>query len=155
MTGPLAKHMSQHTNCTEALVREAMLVVKHAGCEASFTAIFENNPWKCEIWNPWAFFFFTPACERILIKMHSTENRCYRTRKYTVCRNAHASFEPGNLTGWGSEGVNVSPNSWLTDMISWDATSVCQFHLKVLVQNPLLLVNSRSLEGPGWLYVTE
>ena len=28
---------------------------------------------------------------------------CYRTGKYTVCR---CIFQPGNFTGWGSEGVN-------------------------------------------------
>jgi len=33
---------------------------------------------------------------------------CYRTRKDTVCRPVLALFslEIGNLTGWGSEGVN-------------------------------------------------
>ena len=36
--------------------------------------------------------FFSLAYERIFIKMRSLENRCYRTRKYTLWRHTHASF---------------------------------------------------------------
>ena len=44
-----------------------------------------------------AFFLLALACERIFIKTHSSENRCYRTRKYTVWRRVRASFSPGIL----------------------------------------------------------
>ena len=47
---------------------------------------------------------FALACERIFIETHSIENRCYRTRKYTVCGSVPASFSPdifqaGAVTG--------------------------------------------------------
>ena len=37
-------------------------------------------------------FLFALACERSSIKTDSTENRCYRTGIYTVCRRARAPF---------------------------------------------------------------
>ena len=38
----------------------------------------------------------------------SSQNRCYRTGKYTVCRRTPCIVHPGNVAGWGSEGVNLS-----------------------------------------------
>ena len=38
--------------------------------------------------------FYALACERIFTKTHSTENKCYRTGKYTVCRRVSALFSP-------------------------------------------------------------
>ena len=32
---------------------------------------------------------------------------CYRTGKYTVCRARPCIIQPGNFTGWGSEGVKI------------------------------------------------
>ena len=52
-------------------------------------------------------FFFAQAREKIFIKMHSTENRCYRTGKYTVCRRVRASFSPEILQAGTNEGVKV------------------------------------------------
>ena len=40
------------------------------------------------------FFFFALACERIFIKTHSFESRCYGRGKSTVCRRVRASFSP-------------------------------------------------------------
>ena len=67
---------------------------------------------------PFSFFvfFFGLACERIFTKTQSIENRCYRTKKYTVWRRARASFSPeilhaGAVKGLrscgGSEGVKI------------------------------------------------
>ena len=39
--------------------------------------------------------------------MHNIKSRCYRTGKCTVCRCVHTLSQPGNFTGWGSEGVNT------------------------------------------------
>ena len=62
-----------------------------------FTAMisFENDPAiKTRNLKPLRLFviFFALACEWIFIKSHSTENRCYRTEKYTVCRRVRASI---------------------------------------------------------------
>ena len=53
-------------------------------------------------------FFFTLARERISIEMCTTENRCYRTRKYTVCRLVCASFSPEVLQAGAVMGLNVA-----------------------------------------------
>jgi len=42
---------------------------------------------------------------------------CYRAGKYTVCGAARPCiFQPGNFTGWGSEGVKIKhrlgPSPW-------------------------------------------
>ena len=52
-------------------------------------------------------FFFALALERIFTKTHHTERRCYRTGKYTVFEVRPCIFQPGNFTGWGSEGVKT------------------------------------------------
>ena len=45
-------------------------------------------------------------CERSFIKMHSTKSRCVIGMENIVCTRTHPCiFEPGNFTGWGSEGV--------------------------------------------------
>jgi len=53
-------------------------------------------------------FFFTLACERIFIKTHGIENRCYRTGKYTVCRLVRASFSPEILQAGAVKGLTFS-----------------------------------------------
>ena len=35
---------------------------------------------------------------------------CYRTGKYTAFEARPCIFQPGNFTGWGSEGVKVCKN---------------------------------------------
>ena len=57
---------------------------------------FENPPIKVQNVKLLTFlvFFFTLARERTFITMHSTESRCYRTGKYTVCTHVPASFSP-------------------------------------------------------------
>jgi len=48
------------------------------------------------------------ACERISTKTHSTESRCIKTGKYTVCRCVCVcTFQPRNLTGWAVKGLTV------------------------------------------------
>ena len=51
-------------------------------------------------------FFFELACERVFIKMHSIESRCYRTGKYTVCRRVRASFSPEILQAGTVKGLS-------------------------------------------------
>ena len=48
-------------------------------------------------------FLFSLACEKIFIKKHSIESRCYRTGTYTVCGRVAASFSPEILQAgqWG------------------------------------------------------
>ena len=49
---------------------------------------------------------FALACERTFIPTHITE-RCYRTRKYTVCRHVPASFIPEMLQAGAVKGLNL------------------------------------------------
>ena len=65
-------------------------------------------------------FFFALALERIFIKIHRTERRCYRTGKYTVFVVHPCIFQPGNFTGWGSEGVK--------DTSMWMRLQGCKRH---------------------------
>ena len=60
-------------------------------------------------WNPKAFFafFFALTCERIFIRLHGIESRCYRTQKYTVCRHIPASFSLEVLQAWAVKGLIV------------------------------------------------
>ena len=51
-------------------------------------------------------YFFALACERIFINTYSIQNRCYRMEKNSLQARPW-SFQPGNVTGWGSEGVNM------------------------------------------------
>ena len=59
------------------------------------------------------------ACEKIFIKTHSTESRCYRTGNYTVYRHVPASFRPEIVQAGAVKGFclvhytlpnNFSPN---------------------------------------------
>ena len=50
-------------------------------------------------------FLFTLACERIFIKMHSIESRCYRPGKYSVCRHVPASLSPDILQAGAETGL--------------------------------------------------
>ena len=50
-------------------------------------------------------FFLALACERTFTKMHCTENRCYRKRKYTVCRCGPAPFSPDILQAEAMKGL--------------------------------------------------
>ena len=61
---------------------------------------------------PWHLFvfFFELACVRISIKAHRIENRCYGTRKYTVCHHVRASFSPELLQAGAVKGLMVN---WL------------------------------------------
>ena len=53
------------------------------------------------------FFFFALACESILIKTDSIGSRCVIGPENSL--HAHPCvFRPGNVPGWGSEGVNVA-----------------------------------------------
>ena len=72
-------------------------------------------------------FFFTLALEKIFIKMHRAEWRCYRTRKQTVFDVHPCIFQPGNSTGWGSEGVKT----WTFCLIKQNKnhTSLLMLHL--------------------------
>ena len=54
------------------------------------------------------------ACERILIKTHSVENRCYRTGKYTVCRCDRASFSLEILQAGAVKGLILTVCQCLT-----------------------------------------
>ena len=58
-------------------------------------------------------FFFAPACERLFITTHSTESRCYKTRKYTVCRHVHASFSPEILQAGAVKGLTSTETTRL------------------------------------------
>ena len=49
-------------------------------------------------------FCFALACERMFIKTHSTESRCVIGPENMQARPC--SFQQGNFTGSGSEGVN-------------------------------------------------
>ena len=50
---------------------------------------------------------FLTACERIFIKTHRTESRCDIEPETTLFVGMSVHFQPENLTGWSSEGVNV------------------------------------------------
>ena len=53
-------------------------------------------------------FFFALVCERISIKTHRTENRCYRTGNYTVCKRVPASSSLEVLQAGEVKGLNTS-----------------------------------------------
>ena len=63
---------------------------------------------KVQILKPLSLFvfFFTLACERIFIKTYSTESRCDIEPENRLFAGMAVHFQPGNVTGWGSEGVN-------------------------------------------------
>ena len=50
-------------------------------------------------------FFLALACERTFTKTLCTENRCYRKRKYTVCRCGPAPFSPDILQAEAMKGL--------------------------------------------------
>ena len=55
-------------------------------------------------------FFFTLACERIFIRMHSIESRCVKGLENIVFTGAQVCpciFQPRNCTGSDSEGANL------------------------------------------------
>ena len=53
-------------------------------------------------------FSFALACESIFTNPHSTENRCYRTRKYTVFRRVRVSFSTEILQAGAVKGLNLT-----------------------------------------------
>ena len=64
-----------------------------------------NKNAKCETVKPFVFFFAL-ACERIFIKMHSTEGRCViEPENILFLRRVLASFSLERFTGWGSQEV--------------------------------------------------
>ena len=53
-------------------------------------------------------FPFTGACEKISVKMHSTESGFVIGPSDTLFAGVYVStFQPRNFMGWGSEGVNM------------------------------------------------
>ena len=46
------------------------------------------------------------ACERVFITTHSIDSRCVTGLKRYCLQARLCSFQPGNFTGWGIEGVN-------------------------------------------------
>ena len=82
-------------------------MLKHAiarGCYLVFNPFYCHDviwkqPIKAQHLKPLSLcvFFFTLACEKVSIKMHSTEKGCYRTGKYTVCRGVCTSFSLESL----------------------------------------------------------
>ena len=71
-----------------------------------------NVTWKrrLEVRNSKPFslfvFLFASACERLFIKMHRIESRCDTEPGNRLFAGTSVHFQPGNLTGWDSEGVN-------------------------------------------------
>ena len=51
------------------------------------------------------FFLFALACERILIETYSIESRRAIGPENILFTVRPCIFQPGNFTGWGSEGV--------------------------------------------------
>ena len=49
--------------------------------------------------------FFVMACERIFIQTQSIQSRCVIGPENTRLQARPCNILPGNLTGWGSEGV--------------------------------------------------
>ena len=70
-----------------------------------------NKSAKFETLKPFSVlvFFFALACERIFIKMHSTENRCNNNiniePENLLFAGMSVHFLPRNFIGWGSEGA--------------------------------------------------
>ena len=50
------------------------------------------------------------------MKTQNTESRCYRTRKYTVCRHIHASFSLEILQAGAVKGLRVPGFLSITDI---------------------------------------
>ena len=88
----------------------AAIFVWHFGC------LTPSLPWgylktthksaKFETHKPFCLLFHA-GIERISIEMCGIENRCYRTRKYTVCRGIRASFSPEILQAGAVKGLKV------------------------------------------------
>ena len=51
--------------------------------------------------------FHTLSCERTFIETQSSESRCYRSEKYTVCRHVRASFNPEILQAGAVKGLII------------------------------------------------
>jgi len=51
-------------------------------------------------------FLFASACERMFIKTRSIESRCNTEPGNGLFAGMSVHIQPGNCTGWGSEGVN-------------------------------------------------
>ena len=53
------------------------------------------------------FFFFALACEKIFIQTHCIQSRCVIEPEHTpFLSGVRGICQPGNFTGWGSEGVD-------------------------------------------------
>ena len=70
----------------------------------------KNDQRKCQIWNQSSIFVpFVWARKRISTKMRSIESRFVIGPPNTLFAGVYVcTFQPGNFTGWGSEGVNSS-----------------------------------------------
>ena len=61
----------------------------------------------------WLFYPLARARERTYIQMHSAESGYVTEPSNVLSAGAYVcSFQPGNFTGWGSEGVKVSEPSF-------------------------------------------
>ena len=54
------------------------------------------------------FSFFALLCERMSMKTHSIEDRCYGTGVYTVCRRVRTSFSPESLQAGAVKGLYIT-----------------------------------------------
>ena len=89
---------------------------------------FENNQSMYEIWTPSAFLFpfFALACERIFIETHNIENKLVIGPENIPFEGVRdCTFQPGNCTGWGSEGVNVALVLLLGTSVLWHSPVHC------------------------------
>ena len=62
---------------------------------------------KIEILKSLLVLVFALACAGIFIKKHIIENELLKDRKRYSLQACACTFQPGNLTGWGSEGVKA------------------------------------------------
>ena len=98
---------------------QCMIVEQFSGFNPFTAMLATPSLWKLAIKMPdlkslSPFSFFTIACERISLKMHRTESRFVVGPSNTLFAGMCVyTFQPGNFTYWGCEGVKKSVNGWI------------------------------------------
>ena len=91
--------------------------------------------WNLEIWKFLSLYvcLFTLTQKDFHQNAHHRKQTCYRTRKCIVLQACAGTFQPGNFTGWGSEGVKRESQSRPDRRLNFDSL---WFLHEVLQQQP-------------------
>ena len=110
------------TNYSYPIKKEVMVTdIEFVGPQATLPAYLTHSlPWcHLKTTNNSAKFqnLKEKGCGRIFMKTQNIESRCYRTRKYTVCRHVCASFSPEILQAAAVKGLSVYYSAQSSDAV--------------------------------------